>query len=123
MADTSVGRPVTVKSIHPSNGYLCRQELETWDAFTNTFEPLTGATVTATIARDAAGTLPVTGIVDIALPEIGTPGVYATVLSGVLTSALVPYIGQIVYQIVRDSVTNDLLTVTPLMVAWPRYAQ
>lgn len=119
-----MSRPVTTKTINPSNGYLCRVLLEQWDAFTNTFPPMTGATITATFARDAAGTLPITGMQNIALAELGgaAPGVYASVISGPVCAALIPYIGQTIYQIVSDGVSGDLLANTPLVVKFPRYA-
>lgn len=121
----SMGRPVTAKPIHPNNAYLCRQELDKWDPFTDTFIPVTGATITVTIATDAAGTVPVPALDMLPLAEVGpsSPGMYAAVISGVLCANLVPYIGQTVYQVVRNSVANEVVAVTPLFVQYPRYAQ
>ena len=119
------GRPVTAKSIHPNNAYLVRVALEQWDPDTNRFVPFTSAAVSVTFALDAVGTLPITGLANIAVPaaNISTqPGLYGAVIAGATTAALLPYVGQTIFQLVSTS-TGDLLVATPLVVRRPRYAQ
>jgi hypothetical protein len=118
------GRPVTAKTIHPSNGYLARVLLERWDDGTNAFAPWAGASVACSFALDAAGVTPIAALQDIPLVELGTdhPGVYAEVIPGPTMDALNPFVGQTIFQIVRNA-SGDLLVATPLVVRYPRYAQ
>jgi hypothetical protein len=52
------------------------------------------------------------------------PGTYAVVVDGPMMAALVPYVGQTIYQITRVGLAlDDAKVVTPLVVRFPRYAQ
>jgi hypothetical protein len=118
------GRPVTAKTIHPANSYLVRVLLERWQSASNAFVPLVGADVLATFATDAAGVSPIVALEDIPLVELGAshPGVYAEVVPGPTMDALNPFVGQTIFQLIRNA-SGDLLVATPLVVRYPRYAQ
>lgn len=119
------GGPVTAKQIHPSNTYLARVALEKWNPATNAFAPWTGASVLVTFSEDAAGTEPIAALTDIPLLEVGVaaPGVYAEAIPGPTMAALTAYVGETIYQLVRNVATGDILVATALYVQSPRWAQ
>jgi hypothetical protein len=125
MATITGGRPVTEKTVHPSNSYLARVEVTRWDDTTNRFIAWTNTSAQVAFALDAAGTQPITGLASIAMTEVAAvPGTYAVVVDGPTMAALVPYVGQTIYQITRVGLAlNDAKVVTPLVVRFPRYAQ
>lgn len=120
-----IGRPVTTKPVHPSNAYLVRVYVEQWQAATNRFQPLLGAQLVCNFALDAANGSPIAALQGIALTEVGPQavGVYADVIPGATMDALLPFIGQIVYQLTSNAITGDVLVATPLRVQYPRFAQ
>jgi hypothetical protein len=120
-----LGRPVTTKPVHPSNAYLVRVYVEQWQSATNSFQPLLGVPLVCHFALDAANVSPIAALQGITLTEIGPQavGVYADVIPGATMNALLPFVGQIVYQLTSNAITGDVLVATPLRVQYPRYAQ
>jgi hypothetical protein len=121
----ATGRPITAKTVHPLNSYLARVEVTRWVSAANAFQPWSETRAQVLFALDAAGTQPITGLAGLEMTELGdVPGTYAVVIPGPTMSALVPYVGQTVYQITRVGLTlQDGDVVTPLVVRFPRYAQ
>jgi hypothetical protein len=120
-----VGRPVTTKPVHPSNAYLVRVYAEQWQASTDRFVPLLGAELVCNFALDAANQSPIAALQGFTLTEVGPQavGVYAEVIPGATMDALLPFIGQTVYQLTSSATTGDVLVATQLRVQYPRYAQ
>jgi hypothetical protein len=118
------GRPIANKTVHPSNAYLVRVAAERYNATNDTFIPWTGTTAEAFFTTDAAATVLIPGLGPFALTEIvAVPGTYQEQLPGSTMNALLPYIGQTVYQVVRmGTIYDDVKVVTPLVVRQPRYA-
>lgn len=113
------------KQIQPDNSYLVRQELRYYDDATNCYELWTEQDATVTFAEDAEGDTPIATLDSLVMSEAANhPGIYFLVVNTpLLQPALLPYIGQTIYQIVRAGAFNDLQVVTPLVVTEPRYAQ
>lgn len=122
---TASGRPVTVKSIHPANVYLARVEVTYYNTATNEFVPFTQTNAQVSFAEDSDGTTPISGLANINMTESpATPGTYYAQVASASLSALVPFVGQTIYQIVKVGATlSDAKVVTPLVVRDPRYAQ
>ena len=114
---------VTRKTINPYNAYLVRQELTRWNAATNEYIPWTGATGYVTFAEDDTGTVPIAGLANFAITESGEAGTYYAQIPTASANLLIPYDGDIVYQIVTAGNNTDVTVVTPLRVVIPRYAQ
>ena len=118
--------PITYKQINPANAFLARAAIERFDTATNSYVPYTGGVPTVTVGYYTAsdGTGPITGLTNIQLEELsGEPGTYGLAIASGLLAAIVPYVGQVIYQIVKGGPNQNLQVVTPLKVTVPRYAQ
>lgn len=113
------------KTIAPDNSYLVRQELRYYNDATNCYELWTEQDANVTFAEDAEGDTPIPTLNELVMSEAANhPGIYFLVVHRpLLEPALLPYVGQTIYQIVRAGAFNDLQVVTPLVVTEPRYAQ
>lgn len=114
---------VTRKTINPYNAYLVRTELTRFVAATNRYQTWTGASVSITFALDDAGVTPIAGLANFAMTESGVAGTYYAQIPTASVNLLIPYDGQVVYQIVNGGNNADVTVVTPLLVQVPRYAQ
>jgi len=118
--------PVTYKRIHTANAFLARSVIERYDATTDAYIPYTNGSATTTVGYYTGmdGTGAIAGLTGLPMAEVaGAPGTYAATVPSALLTALTPYDGQVIYQIVRAGATNNLQVVTPLMVTVPRWAQ
>lgn len=118
--------PITYKRIHTANAFLARQAIERYDAATNSYIPWVAGDPTVSVGYYTAvdGSGGITGLTGLQMEEVaGAPGTYALAVPSSLLTALTPYDGQVIYQIVRAGATNNLQVVTPLMVTVPRWAQ
>jgi hypothetical protein len=113
------------KQINPANAYLVRSVVTRWSSTTNKFEPWTGLTsLVVGFYQDGLGTIPITGLTNIAMTESSVLGTYYAVVSATSTTPLgTLYNNEIVYQIVSGGPSNEIKVVTPLLVTQPRYAQ
>lgn len=109
------------KTINPYNAYLVRQELTRYNPATDKYIPWTGATASVTFAEDDQGATPIAGLAAFSMQE-GVAGTYYVQIPTASANLLVPYDGEIVYQIVTAGTNNDLTVVTPLLVEIPRYS-
>lgn len=110
------------KLINPYNAYLVRQEVTRWSPVTNRYAAWTGATGSVTFATDDQGASPIPGLANFAMAESTVQGTYYAVIQTASTNLLVPYDGQMIYQIVTMGANSDLTVVTPLLVEIPRYS-
>ena len=117
--------PVTTyKTIHTANAYLVRQAIEVYDPTSDSYNAVTSGTFTVSFATSSDGSGAIAGLQNLALaPATGEVGTYYRVVQSSTLAALVPYAGQVIYQIVSGGALADLQAVTPLLVTTPRWAQ
>lgn len=110
------------KVINPYNAYLARCEVTRYNGTTNRYAAWTGATGSVTFAEDDVGAYPIAGLANFAMTESGIAGTYYAQIQASSMNLLIPYEGQLVYQIVTLGANSDLTVVTALRVEIPRWA-
>lgn len=117
---------VTYKLIHTANAYLARVAIEVYNSTLDQYVAFVAGdpTVTVSYCRSADGTNVISGLNTLQMAEaVGAPGTYTLIVSTSLLAALAPYADQVIFQVVKAGVSQNLQVVTPLRVTVPRYAQ
>jgi hypothetical protein len=118
--------PITYKQISPSNAYLVRQQIERYDAATNSYIPWTGGAPNVSVGfyTNDDGTGGIAGLTGLPMDEVaGAAGTYVFIVPSSLLTPLVALDGTVIYQIVTAGASSNLHVVTPLRVTVPRWAQ